>query len=154
MAITNNMYRKAYENFWAGTFALETDSIRVALLQSGHTPDVNTHENWEDLSNEVSGGSYGTSGGKVIAHTGDKITAAGSVITFGVNAADTIWAASTITARYAVVYKFVDASDGTPHATNSKLLCIVDFDGDYTSSAGDFKLDWHADGIFKLTVNP
>ncbi len=156
MAASNQMYRKAYENIWTGEINLETDDIKVALLQSGYAPSINTHENWDDLSNEVSGGSYGASGGKGITHTGARISTPGNtnVLAFGQTADDTNWDNSTITAHYAVVYRFVDVGGGTPHATNSKLLCLVDFGVDRASYNGDFKLVWDSDGIFKLTVNP
>ena len=58
------------------------------------------------------------------------------------DADDVTWSNSTITAAYAVVY---DADSG-------KLICLIDFDGEEESSDGDFTIEWHADGIFKLTV--
>jgi hypothetical protein len=57
------------------------------------------------------------------------------------------WAASTITARYAVV---ADTTPGT--AATNPLICYVDFGADVTSSGGNFTITWDADGIFTVTV--
>ncbi len=61
------------------------------------------------------------------------------------DAADTTWPDSTITARYAVIY----CSTGV--STTSALLGYVDFGADVISTAGTFTITWHADGIFTIT---
>jgi len=62
------------------------------------------------------------------------------------DAADTTWASSTITARYAVVY----ASTGT--ASTSPLIGYVDFGSDQSSTNGNFTITWDATGIVRVTV--
>ena len=58
------------------------------------------------------------------------------------------WAASTITARYAIIY---DSSPGT--AGTNPLLCYVDFGGNVTSTAGTFTITWAAGGIATITAS-
>lgn len=59
-----------------------------------------------------------------------------------IDAADAAWPASTITARYGVVYK----STGTD--ATSPLLALVDFGADLASTNGTFQITWHALGIW------
>ena len=63
------------------------------------------------------------------------------------DADDATWAASTITATGAIVYKGTLSTPGTS-------ICWVDFGGAKSSSTGDFKIIWSANGIiqFKQTA--
>jgi len=63
------------------------------------------------------------------------------------DADDTTWSSSTITARYAVIY---DASPAT-NATRP-LIGYVDFGSDQSSSNGNFTITWDATGIVRITV--
>ena len=66
--------------------------------------------------------------------------------TQSIDAADVTWATSTITARYAIIYK----STGT--ASTSPLIAYVDFGADVISSAGNFTITWDAAGLLTLTT--
>jgi hypothetical protein len=57
---------------------------------------------------------------------------------------DPAWAASTITARYAVYYK----DTGTP--ATSPLLSLVDFESDQSSVSGTFTIVQSANGILRF----
>lgn len=59
-----------------------------------------------------------------------------------VDAADTTWPASTITARKAVVYR----STGTD--STSPLFMLQDFGADVSTTAGTFQITWHALGLW------
>lgn len=59
------------------------------------------------------------------------------------DADDVTWASSTITARYAVIYK------DTGVATTSPLIGFVDFGQDESSSNGNFTIQWSANGILR-----
>lgn len=84
---------------------------------------------------EVSGTGY-TAGGATLASKA--VTEATRVTKF--DAADVSWTTSTITARYAVLY------EGT------NILIWVDFGENKSSENGTFEIQWHADGIFTITV--
>ena len=123
----------------------DTDTIKVALLSNVYTPNQDTHDYWDDVSaNEVTGTGY-TAGGMTLASK--TITYTGATNVIALDAADVTWSASTITARYAVVY------DDTPATAATKpLLGYVDFGSDQSSSAGNFTLTWDAAGIFTITM--
>lgn len=117
------------------------DTIKVALHTSMLTPNPDTHTYFSDLTNEVSGTGY-TAGGATL---GTKTLTQDNTNDRGVaDAADTTWLASTITARYAAVYK------STGVASTSPVIGIIDFGADKSSSATDFVIQYHANGIVYL----
>lgn len=121
----------------------DTDTIKVALTTSSYTPNQDTHDYFNDVTNEVSGTGY-TAGGNTLASKTNTYDSGTNVITL--DAADTTWSSSTITARYAVIY----ADTGT--ASTSPLIGYVDFGSDQSSSSGNFTITWDATGIVKITV--
>ncbi len=62
------------------------------------------------------------------------------------DAADVTWASSTITARYAAIYK------DTGSAATSPLMGWVDFGQDESSSNGNFTIQWSPNGILRAGV--
>lgn len=124
----------------------DTDTIKVALLTNSYTPDQDAHNYFDDVSTfEVSGATGYTAGGNTLANKTNTYNASTNVIVL--DADDTTWSSSTITARYAVVY---DASPAT-NATRP-LIGYVDFGSDQSSSNGNFTITWDATGIVRITV--
>jgi hypothetical protein len=123
----------------------DTDTIKVALLTNAYTPDQDAHNYLDDVvANEVSGTGY-TAGGNTLANKTNSYNSATNVITL--DADDTTWSSSTITARYAVIY------DATPATNATKpLIGYVDFGSDQSSSNGNFTITWDATGIVRITV--
>lgn len=135
------IYNAFKKNIMNGGLDLDTQDIKVALVTSTYTPDQDAHEDFADITNEVSGTGY-TAGGESLA---SKAVTADNTDNEGVfDAADVTWSTSTITARGAVVYY-----DSTVAAT-SLLICYIDFGSDQSSSAGDFTISWNAEGIVNL----
>lgn len=124
-----------------GTIDLDTDTIKVALVTSTYTPDQDAHEDFADVTNEVTGTGY-TAGGETLANAAVSIDDTDNEGVF--DADDVTWASSTITARGAVVYQ----STGT--AATSQLICYLDFGSDQSSIAGDFTIQWNSEGILNL----
>lgn len=111
------------------------------LVTSSYSPNQDTHNFIDDVTNEVSGTGY-TAGGQALA---SKTVTQDDTDNEGVfDAADTTWASSTITARGAVLYK----DTGTP--STSPVLCYFDFGSDQISSNGNFTIAWNAEGIVNL----
>ena len=142
------MPSKLYGNFLLKALNKEvdfdSDTIKVALLSSSYTPDQDAHDYFNDVSaNEVSGTGY-TAGGNTLASKTATYDSATNVVIL--DAADTTWASSTITARYAVVY----GSTGT--ASTSPLIGYVDFGSDQSSTSGNFTITWDSTGIVRITV--
>lgn len=135
------IYNAFKKNIMNGGIDLDTNTIKVALVTSTYTPNQDTHEDFADVTNEVSGTGY-TAGGATLASVA--ITADNTDNEGVFDAADVTWSTSTITARGAVIYK------STGVAANDLLICYLDFSTDQSSSAGDFTLQWNAEGILNL----
>jgi|SRR6185436_2337244 len=203
MAATFTFYGNGRKKMWDGSIDLDTDTLKIALCTSSYTPAGDTHDFFDDVTNELSAGSGYTAGGATLGSKTLTLTAADSWATawaastayavgdivhplvtnghlyictvagtsnssapswptvhraavtdntvtwaeFGTNivsfdAADAAWAASTLTARYGVLYK----STGTP--STSPLIGYFDFGGNISSTSGTFTIQFHSSGIF------
>lgn len=126
-----------------GTFDLDTHTWKVALLTTATAlTAATTVDTYAEITSQVTGTGY-TAGGATLS--GVSLTGT-STITFDAN--DVTWSASTITAKWAVLY--------SDTATNKDILGYVDLDttsGSTTvsSTAADFTITWNASGIFTLT---
>jgi hypothetical protein len=132
-----------------GTIDLDSNTFRMVLVTSSHTPNQSTHSTWADASaNEASGTGY-TSSGKLLTATN---TRSGLVVTFDVD--DQAWTSSTITAKYALIVKDADAN-GTLASTDA-LLCYCDLEtggGSLSSTAASFTITINASGVFAATAS-
>lgn len=143
------MASKLYGNFLAKALNKEvdwdSDTIKVALLTSSYTPNQDTHDYFDDVSSyEVTGTGY-SAGGATLGSKTVSYDSTNNVIVL--DAADSTWSSSTITARYAVVY---DASGGS--AAANALIGYVDFGSDQSSTNGNFTITWDSTGIVRITV--
>lgn len=135
------VYNNFKKNIMNGNIDLDTDTIKVALVTSTYTPNIDTHEDFADITNEVVGTGY-TAGGNTLANAA--VTADTTDDEGVFDADDTTWSTSTITARGAVIYK----DTGTP--TTSWLIAYLDFTTDQSSSAGNFTISFGTEGILNL----
>jgi hypothetical protein len=143
MPASAKLYGKAMHSAFSGLINLPSDTIKAALCTSSYTPDQDAHDYFNDISGEVVGTGY-TAGGATLGTKTLTYDGPSNTVTF--DAADTSWATSTITARYAVIYK----DTGTP--STSPLIGYVDFGADVSTTAGTFQITWNASGIFALSV--
>ena len=125
-----------------GGINIDTDAIKVMLVTNAYTPNIDTHDFRDDVTNEVVGTGY-TLGGKTIGAVTVAKDDANDRATL--DAPDVQWAASTITAAGAVIYRDV----GT--AATDDLIGYLDFGGDIVSVAGDFDIAWDAIGFMTMT---
>jgi hypothetical protein len=122
----------------------DSDALKVMLCTSAFTPNQLTMQYKSSITNEVVGTGYVAAGtalaSLVVAFTsGTKTT--------NLDAADVVWAASTITARYAVIYDSTPGTDAT-----RPLISYLDFGADVVSSGGNFTISWDPAGIIAVTV--
>ena len=143
MAVTALWYGLGLKAMAGGLVDFDTDTINISLHTNVYTPNQDTHDFWDDADNEVAGAGY-THEGAAIAGCSLTYTAGTNVLKF--DGTDVTWAASTITARYAVIYVREVADADSP------LLCYIDFGADVISTAGEFKVEFHADGIATITA--
>ena len=125
------IYNSAVDDMARGAIDFDTDTFKVMLVTSSYTPNKDTHDKRDDVTNEVSGTGY-TAGGVTSACTVTKDTANDRVT---LSFAAVNWASSTITARAAVIYK---SRGGASSA--DELVCYVDFGADVSSSSATFSL--------------
>lgn len=151
MAVTAKWYGKALMAAFGGTTSGEvplidylSDTIKVALCTSSYTPDQDAHDFFDDITNEITGTGY-SAGGATLGTKTLTYTGATNAIMF--DAADTSWTTSTLTARYAVIYK----STGT--GSTSPLMGYVDFGADVSTTAGTFQITWDSAGILTITAS-
>jgi hypothetical protein len=123
-----------------GAIDLDTDTVKVMLCTSTYTPSA-SHAKRSDITNEVSGTGY-TAGGTAIGSP--TVTNVSTTGVFDGN--DVSWTTSTITARYAVLYKSRGGA-----STADELICVLDFTTDKISTAGTFSIVWSASGILNLS---
>ena len=146
MAVTAFLYGVAMKNQYDGTSVVDwdTNTIKVALL-TGHTPAQDTHDFFNDVSaNEITGTGYTADGAALTTKTVTYDTASDQV---RLDADDTSWTTSTLSATHAVVYK------DTGTASTSPLIGLIDFGGTVSTTAGTFQITWDSTGIvvFDLT---
>jgi hypothetical protein len=137
------VYNAAKKYLLNGSVDLDTDTLKLMLVTSSYTPDIDAHAFRSDVTNEVTGTGY-SSGGTALANK--------TVIQDNTNdrakfdADDVSWPSSTITARGAVLYKSRGGA-----ASADELICYFDFGSDKSSSSGTFTVQFNANGILLLS---
>ena len=109
----------------------DTQTYKIALYTSAANASPGSTAIFYDTANEVVGAGY-TAGGNtlVVSDPGFSFDPVVGYVNFG----NTSWAASTFTARGAVIYR---ATGGN---TLKYTVAILDFGGDKTSTSGDFEI--------------
>ena len=142
---TGKFYGNAIVKAFNKEIDWNSDTVKVALVTSTYTPNQDTHDYWNDVSgNEATGTGY-TAGGVTL--TNATVTYDSGTNVVKLDADDVSWTASTITARYAVIYV------STGDASTSPLIGYVDFGTDQSSSSGTFAINWSTNGIATVTVS-
>ena len=121
MAITTSVCTSYKVDLFNGVHQ-PTDQYKMALYTAAANLDATTTA--YATVDEAAGTGYTTGG---LTLTGFVTGSAGTVAFLGWNAA--IWTASTITAAGALIYNATRAN---------KSVCVISFGNSYTSSAGDF----------------
>lgn len=134
------VYNSAKTGFLKGDIDLDAP-CNVALVTSTYTPNIDTHDFFNDVTNEVAGSGY-VAGGITLSSTTVILDTTGDEAEF--DAADITWATSTLTARGAVLYR------NTGTAATSPLIAYFDFGSDQASSTGNFTIAWNSEGLLNL----
>lgn len=131
----------------AGGAAMDwlSDTFKVALATTTYTPNLTTHDFFDDITNELAAGNGYTAGGETLA---SKTTSAPSAGVVARDCADVVWTfTATKDFRYAVIYKSTGVSSTSP------LVCLIDITGagNQTAPVGTWTLQFHATGLWTLT---
>jgi hypothetical protein len=124
------IYNSAIDDIVRGAIDADTDTFKAMLVTSSYTPNKDTHDKRDDVTNEATGTGY-TAGGVTCACTVTKDTANDKVT---LSFAAVSWASSTITARALVIYK----STGT--SSTDALVAYNDFGSNVSSTGGTFSV--------------
>lgn len=122
-----------------------SDTISVSLHTSTYTPNQDTHDFFDDATNELATAGGYTAGGQTLTTKALTYTSGTNVIKF--DADDASWTSATFTCRYAVIHDRTPGSDAT-----RPLISFVNFTTDQSPSSGTFTIQWHANGINTVTV--
>jgi len=136
--MASGFYNSFFHYEGEGDFDFSADTIKVALVTSSYTYDRDLHDYFDDITNEVVGTGYTAGGQALTSVTWTKDDANDKSV---LDANDVAWAASTITARGAVIYK----DTGTPGT--SPLIAFIDFAADKSTNNTEFKITWNSNGI-------
>lgn len=118
--------------------------IKACLLLDTYTFSQDNHVSYNDIkAYEVANGNGYTTGGASL--TTKALSYSTKVTMF--DADDVAWASSSITARYAALYDNSPSGD-----SNKKLLLLIDFGENKSTSSSTFLIAWSISGIFTITV--
>jgi len=126
MPIAQSLCSSFKQQILLGEHDLDTDVIKLALYTSA--ADLGAGTTVYSTSNEVVGVGY-TAGGNTL--TGATVSLSGT--TAYVDFANTTWAASTITARAALIYN---------SSKSNKAIAVLDFGSDKTTTANNFTIQF------------
>jgi hypothetical protein len=147
MAVTAGLYGVPLKNLMDGTtngvWDWDTDTIKIALVTNADAPVMDSDDFFNDVANEITGTGYTAGGATLASKTATYDTATDQI---RLDAADVSWTSSTLTARYAVVYK----STGT--ASTSPLISWIDFGTDVSTTAGTFAITFDSTGIVVIDI--
>ena len=125
------IYNSFLEDVAKGAIDCDTDTFKTLLVTSTYTPNQDTHDKRDDVTNEVTGTGYTAGGATTACTVATDTTNNKTTLTF----AAASWATSTITARGAVIYK---SRGGASSA--DELVAYVDFGNDVSSSGATFSV--------------
>ena len=144
MAGTWKWYGEGLLNVAKGAIDLDTDTFKIMLTTSAYTPNQDTHNFRDDVTNEVMGTGY-TAGGATLS--GVSVTYDSATNEVRISWTDPTWTTATITARTAVIYKSRGGA-----STADELLAYCTEAADVTSTAGTFTVDLPAPTL-KITAS-
>lgn len=147
MAITaSGFYGLSLEKALIDTLgeSLEAEDNKILMVTDTYTPNFDTHDFRNDLTNEVTGTGYTASGA---AFTSTEVTLSSGTLTW--DFADPSWTTSTISnAMAGVCYTNVGAD------TTDQLLLLLDFVTAVSTSAGTLAIAIAAGGAMTLDYTP
>lgn len=136
-----DIFRRKQLGGITGTIDLTGVTMKCALVAAGYTPNQNTHDFFDDITNEVTGTGY-TAGGNTVANVTVSLDGSGNITIDGDDPATwTQDAAGFSTAVRAVLY-----ADSGVAATSA----LIAYSGTFTAGgnvAGPFSIQLDASGI-------
>lgn len=125
-------------------WSLESETLnKLMLVQDAYTPNFDTHDFRNDVTNEPGNSGTYSSGGSIVTTT--ELTVASPAATQIKYSFDNVsWTGTTITARGTVLYHTTGSN------TTDELVCANTFGSDVTTAGGTFSVTLHANGLFYI----
>lgn len=146
MAVTAFWYAKSFVKAFNAEIDFVDVQDKVALTSSSYTPNQDTHDYFDDVTNELTTANGYTAGGQALVTP----SLANTLNVVKLDSDDPVWttgAGETLTARIAVYYQNTAGASST-----DPLLCWVDFGQNETASnGGTFTIVQSASGIATIT---
>lgn len=136
------IYNSFYTDIGSGNINLRDDNFKIMLVTSTYSPNIDTHNRRDDVTNEVVGDGYTAGGAAILAN--DVTQDDTNNLAFW-DADDVTWPNSTITARGAVIYK-----NRAGASSADELVKYFDFGSDQITSNTEFKITFNAGGILQV----
>ena len=139
------IYNSFKKKIMDGSIDLDTDTVKASFHTSSYTPDQDSHDFFDDATNEVSSsGSYtaGAAGGVALAN---KAVTADNTDNEGVFDADDVQVTS-----FTGTFQWIVLRKDTGTAATSPLICAIDTTSTAVSG-GTLNVAWNAEGIINLT---
>lgn len=138
------MYNSGLVKLGDGSIDWNTDTIKMALVTTTYTPDVDSHDFYNDITNELSTAGGYTSGGITLTCSVTQDNTNNRAI---YDATDISTSLTSLTFRYGVIYKSTGVS------TTSPLIGYIDFTGSGNQTVnGLWEVTWSTAGVFNLTA--
>jgi len=120
------------------------DTYKLALYTSSKTVSASAITGYNDTNEaaNASGSGY-TAAGNTLTNNG--VTGSSSTSIVFADFADTSFTTVSTTARYALIYQSSGGAATAGLATDS-AVCMLDFGGDFTTTAGTFTIQFPAAG--------
>lgn len=129
------------------TSGLESETaVKALLVNDSYTPNFDTHDFRDDITNEIANGGGYTTGGVTLTST--EITLSSGVLTW--DAADPSWSSSTIASAMALVSYF--ARGGASSA--DELVLLSDFVTAVSTTNGTLLVQISASGLATIDYTP
>jgi hypothetical protein len=115
MATTCKIYGNALKAAWNKEIDLNDGNMKVILCTSSYTPNVATHDYYDDITNELTTAGGYTAGGAAVANPTVSYTAANSWTAWAANTAYTVGTLRRPSTGNGLLYRCAVA--GTSHAS-------------------------------------
>jgi len=132
------IYNNFIDRVGEKVYDLNNDTLKMVLLDDGHTPSA-THDYYSDISvDELSNGNGYTTGGATLAN----VTWTESAGTATLDADNVQWTNANFTSRYGVIYNTT---------VSNELICLFDFTENKQASNITFEVRFSTSGILDLS---
>lgn len=138
-AVVYNAFKAALLNGEVDLSADSTGHTVKVILVTGHTPDIDAHASYADVSADEESGTGYVAGGETLAN--QAVTQDNPNDRADFDADNTLWSGLDVgTPSHAIMYDESHASD----------RLMIYWEVTTASNGGDYTLAWHADGILLL----